>query len=1068
MLKNQNTQRLVPGEFDGDTPLGNRDTWPQSLKTAFAVVLGMPVPSAILWGANHLQLFNKAFGDFLEANGIPVTLGQPANFDVIGIDAKAVTSTLQSDGFYGTDVMLPGGAFTFTFSVIPGDNGETGHLLTISEAEFTSFKDRVPAMASGEDRAKKQIEESEMRLLSVIESAPFPIGVYLGREMIISSANQAIRKIIGKGDDIIGKSYFEVLRELDGSGVFESLINVYETGEPYHAKNSRVDIRVDGKVKSSYFNYSFMPLRDEDGTIYGVVNTGADVTELMLANKRTEENERQFRNLIEESPVATCMLTGPDFVITIANAIMLARWNQTEAIIGLPLLKAIPELEGQSFIPNLRQAFQTGESYSQRGAMLMRRINGRLERQFVDYHYKPLRDAEGEVYGILAMSIDVTESVLAEEKNREIQRKLLASFEQSPVGIAIIDRDRLTFTMANKFYCEMVGRKLDDLLNKPLLEALPEIKGQGFDELLEQVLETGKAYTANEVVVELMRDGHLQPFYVDLAYQPQFNDEGLAVSVLVVATDVSLQVFSRQAVEDREAKLASVIKTASAGIALFTGPEMRIEIANDIMLGYWGKNSKVLGKPFLDAVPEMKGQPFPDLLEEVYQTGQKFAACMPAQLDLGDGLKNYYFDFAYNPLFNAEGKVYGVVKVVQDITKAVMSNQKIQEAENRLRAAIEQAQLATWQFEFETQTFHFSDRFIDWTGFEALTMPMSKAFEVLPPETRDAVQNALLEVTKPGGDGIYEGVHTLTHLKTGQQRIIHAQAQVELDVNGAVINLIGTARDITQEQEQKDQLKLEIQKATEELRIRNLELAEANKSLQESNAELAQFAYVASHDLQEPVRKISFFSEMLQSRLTDLDEKSATNLAKIRTSADRMGNLIRDILGFSQLSKETVRFSRVDLNQILKETIQDFDLIIAEKQAVIEVDKLPVIDAIPLQMTQLFGNLISNSLKYSRAGVAPRIELRCEEIGLQEGDQGALVRLTLSDNGIGFDEKYATQIFNIFQRLHGKLEYQGTGIGLAMCKKIVHNHNGVISALGVEGKGAQFIVTLPKHQPRSR
>lgn len=1062
-------RRQLPEDFESDILPVNRDAWPPSLKSAFAVVLAMPNPSAIWWGANRIQLYNHAFGKFLETIKIAGAFGQPANFDTIGINAKDVARALQSSDSFTKDVKLPDGCFTFSFTVIIHENHENeGLLLTVSKVEVLQDIDGNPIVESGDNRAKKQIEESEMRLLSVIESAPFPIGVYLGREMIISSANQAIRKIIGKGDNIIGKSYFEVLKELEGSGVFESLINVYESGEPYHAKNSRVDILVDDKVRSSYFNYSFMPLRAEDGSIYGVVNTGADVTELMLANKRTEENEKQFRNLIEESPVATCMLTGPDFIITIANAIMLSRWNQSDAIIGRPLLEAIPELEGQPFIPQLRHAYQTGESYSQRAAMLMRRINGRLERQFIDYHYKPLRNAEGEVYAILAMSIDVTESVLAEEKNREIQRKLLASFEQSPVGIAIIERDQLTFTMANKFYCEMVGRKLDDLINKPLLEALPEIKGQGFDELLQQVLDTGKAYTANEVFVELMRDGRLQPFYVDLAYQPQFNDEGMAVSVLVVATDVSLQVFSRQAVEDREAKLASVIKTASAGIALFTGPEMRIEIANDIMLGYWGKNYQVLGKPFLEAVPEMKGQPFPDLLEEVYQTGQKFAACMPAQLDLGEGLKSYYFDFAYNPLFNADGEVYGVVKVVQDITKTVISNQKIHEAENRLRAAIEQAQLATWRFEFDTQTFHFSERFVDWTGFENTTMPMAKAFEVLPAETRAAVEQAILEVTKPGGDGIYEGVHTLTHLQTGHQRIIHAQAQVELDVNGTAINLIGTARDITQEQKQKDQLKLEVQKATEELRIRNLELADANKSLRESNAELAQFAYVASHDLQEPVRKISFFSEMLQSRLTDLDEKSAANLEKIRTSADRMGNLIRDILGFSQLSKDSVRFSKVDLNKILKETIQDFDLIIAEKQAVIEVDKLPVIDAIPPQMTQLFGNLISNSLKYSRAGVAPRIEIRCQELEEQDGEPGVFVRLTLSDNGIGFDAKYATQIFNIFQRLHGKLDYQGTGIGLAMCKKIVHNHNGVISASGVEGKGAQFIVTLPKHQPKSK
>jgi light-regulated signal transduction histidine kinase (bacteriophytochrome) len=220
--------------------------------------------------------------------------------------------------------------------------------------------------------------------------------------------------------------------------------------------------------------------------------------------------------------------------------------------------------------------------------------------------------------------------------------------------------------------------------------------------------------------------------------------------------------------------------------------------------------------------------------------------------------------------------------------------------------------------------------------------------------------------------------------------------------------------------------------------------------------------------LQEPVRKISTFIKMLENTLgNSIDERSKFYIQRIENSTQRMTSLIRDILGYSQLSKDSEVFSKTNLNDIFHGVLSDFELIIEQKNVMLTIDDMPVIEAIPLQMTQLFGNLISNSIKYSREEVAPVITVSVSLATPDELNKYHLssasdyYKINFKDNGIGFKQDYAHQIFNIFQRLHSKNEYWGTGIGLAMCKKIVHNHNGDIFAFSNEGEGAHFVVYLP-------
>jgi len=273
------------------------------------------------------------------------------------------------------------------------------------------------------------------------------------------------------------------------------------------------------------------------------------------------------------------------------------------------------------------------------------------------------------------------------------------------------------------------------------------------------------------------------------------------------------------------------------------------------------------------------------------------------------------------------------------------------------------------------------------------------------------------------------------------------------DQNNNVIGFTKVTRDLTERKKAEDKL-YEYAK----------QLEEKNEELKRTNKELESFNYVASHDLQEPLRKIQVFSNtILSSEMDSLSEKGKEYFIRMNSAANRMRRLIEDLLAFSRATVTNAVFEYCDLNTMLEEVLSTLKFSIEETHATIESEKLPVACVIPFQFRQVFQNFISNSIKYRKPETPPHIKITAEKVRekINNQEENDYIKLTFSDNGIGFEQHHADKIFELFQRLHTKEEYPGTGIGLAICKKIIQNHNGYIKAKGEVNVGATFEIYLP-------
>ena len=597
--------------------------------------------------------------------------------------------------------------------------------------------------------------------------------------------------------------------------------------------------------------------------------------------------------------------------------------------------------------PLIDQVRTTNKSFFLEDQLIPIYRNGRLDEVYWTFSYSSVIGETGSIDGVLVVCNETTSKVRSLQELEQTKKMLLAResnllniIKQAPVAMCILTGPRHIVEIANDKIIELWGKPREAFMGNPVFDVLVDAKYEGFEDLLKTVYQTGKTYSAYGAPVTLFRHGGTATAYVHFVYEAFRDVDGTILGVMVVASDVTEEVLVTKKLEASEHQIRAIIESAPFPIGIYVGREMRIEMANQAIVNIWGKGEAtgLVGKTYHEVLPELESQGIFSLLDRVYVTGEGYhARNQPVDLVVDGVLGTYYFNYSFTPLFDNAGKVYGVMNTGADVTDLNVSKILFAREQELARQKIE---------------------------------------EVVAERTRD---------------------------------------------------------------------------------------------LQTSNAELSQFAYIASHDLQEPARKISTFTGMIKKAIAEkVDPRTKLHLEKIETSAARMLTLIRDVLTISQLSKINRQLENVNLSKVLQEVCDEFELIIQQKNAVIESDPLPTIDAIPVQMSQLFGNLISNALKFAKPEVPVRIRITVETLSPDEvGSTPELKeaelyhKITVADNGIGFSMANASQIFDIFQRLHSKSEYEGTGIGLAMCRKIVENHGGKIYAYGEMGVGARLTMLLP-------
>jgi PAS domain S-box-containing protein len=559
--------------------------------------------------------------------------------------------------------------------------------------------------------------------------------------------------------------------------------------------------------------------------------------------------------------------------------------------------------------------------------------------------------------------------------------------------------------------------------------------------LIDQVLLKGEAVWMEDQLVPFYRNGRIEDIYWTFSYSPVEDESGKIAGVVVSCYETTEKLATIRSLQASDQRFQNLVREASMGIIVVIGKEIRVEVVNDA----YGrlidrKPAELLGKPLFDIIPDAE-EPFRKMLDQVRETGKPVYLYSAPYLVYSNGRKiEGFLDVVYQPYKEADGTITGVIALVHDVTERTISRKKIEEAEAKARLAIESADLGTYEIDLLTDDMLTSDRFNIIWGIPH-SMHRSSIVGRIHPDDRitriKAHEGSLLN-----GQLEYE-VRVVWDDRS--EHWVRVKGKVIYDLVGKATTLIGVVQDISEQKHFSEELKKQVRQRTIEL--------------QRSNDDLLQFAHVISHDLKEPIRKVKVYNNRILEELGEgIPEKISRFTDKVQNAAERMSSMIEGVLSYSSLSADSAAVEAVDLNEILRNVAADLEIPIQQKLATIHCPALPTVQGAPILLHQLFYNLVNNSLKFSRPDVDPIISV---SYTLRTDAGKEVAAIVVSDNGIGFDQEHATRIFHTFTRLHSKGSFEGTGLGLALCKKIVERHSGTISATGTIGGGARIAINLP-------
>ena len=688
------------------------------------------------------------------------------------------------------------------------------------------------------------------------------------------------------------------------------------------------------------------------------------------------------------------------------------------------------------------------------------------------------RDEQNKAIQILGVVTDISQRKELEEKIRKQFYELNTIYQTAPIGLAMIDPS-YRFVRINERLAEINGLPAQDHIGRFIGDIVPDLAEQA-EAVFRQVFNIGQPILNVEFTGQTNAQPGVERIWNE-SWFPIKNEQGETFAVSVVVEEITGQRQDQQALQASEDRYQNFIHRSTEGIWRFEVDHpiaVHLPVAeqierffadgylaecNDAMAQMYGYTQarELIGKRLCDFFPD-------DADSEAYfsyfiSSGYQVHNAESKEVDR-QGQTRYFSNNLLGIVEN--GKLVRAWGTQRDITDQRIAEEKIREREARFRILAETLPQMIWVANAQGHNEYLSPQ---WQQYCGIDQPIQAWQYMIHPEDKQASDAAYQNAFSAGYP-----FRTELRLRNrqGEYRWHLSIAEPVRDALGTIIRWVGAISDIHERKTFAQTLEQQVAERTAALAAANEQLARSNEELAEANEELERFAYVASHDLQEPLRKVTTFTRMVaQSYGYALDEAGRNLLERTEAAAARMRALIQSLLDYSRIGYKEETFAWVDLNQLLELALSDLEINITEQAAQVQVGPLPTVWAEPTQMQQLLTNLISNALKFKRAGVRPLIVivsgLASEEelIRFKLSLQRRYIRIQVSDNGIGFETEYAEHIFEPFRRLHGQKDYAGSGIGLAICRKIVVNHSGVIYAQGSSGQGAVFTVLLPTESP---
>ncbi len=680
-------------------------------------------------------------------------------------------------------------------------------------------------------------------------------------------------------------------------------------------------------------------------------------------------------------------------------------------------------------------------------------------------------------------------SVSPSMKSLFSEQTLIPFLEQFDFSLVLrADPPQYTILVVSDQAEQLLGYQRTQLVGKSLIDGfsnlpIDPVGNERFRQALDEAVQNRQAITLPPY--EQPNNAGTGSIYLKKALKPIVDTSHQVTYVLVTTIDITQQVLAQQAAEQSEQRLRAVIRQAPVAIALYRMPDMVLELANERMLALWNKSAAIIGSPLANIVTDADLQEMQPIIKAVFTSSIPYHGTHVISVAQSGGKQqNRFFNLVYSPVRDCHSTTTSVLSIITDITQQVLASQAVKASEQRLQGLIDESPMAIAVYRGRDLTIELAN--------DAMLAMWGKPASVIGKPLRLALPELEGQPFLQQLDDVY------TSGITYQAR--EASVTVEIDkslvtshynftykplVNeaGQVYAILNVAVDVEESvknrwhlQESEDRYRQLAAQLEERVQQRTHELDAMNDVLRRSNENLEQFAYIASHDLQEPLRKIQQFGDLLLNQYKEQLGTGIDYLQRMQSAAWRMSTLIRELLSFSRISISSHQHwdQQVALGPLIASIEDDLSVAIQESGTVIESDQLPTVQGDELQLRQLFQNLLSNAIKFRRPGVVPHIRITCQTVTAEAipaatipaSREAQFYCIEVHDNGIGFDEKYLDRIFQVFQRLHTKHKYQGTGIGLAICEKVVTNHGGAIHASSQPGQGATFSIYLPVNDPR--